>query len=368
MSTIRGPFISKMQRFIVGALIFQLFGSYSIAQTTDNIQAFTHISHSICEADVIVQNEDIDCIAVEGGFVIAPKKYSLQSKTDFESAHSRFKDIVADFNGPIALIVGFNKANDLKALFDKNDILTIGMPTNIERQEMIGTGIRKAIKQVNPTLPPEEVEKFVKQALERSIGETATSSLSESGLMQHELCHTWLNAYVQSLTQDDKALPQTYAAYGTGLPDWLDEAVAVSCESERDRERRMTDLGRIRNAGMLVPLARFLEAHHPRNGRKVTSEGQASSTSQSDVTVSVKINAPGSISPTLAFYSQAYGVLNFLSEFSGRPDISQRIIDAFVKGGDARAVVLSSVRRKQKRLSLNELEQLWAQWLITDVR
>ena len=368
MSAIKFLLISKKQHFVVTALILTLLGSLSTVQASNNVPtSASHVSYAPCSADLIINDKEIDCTVIEGSVVVSPKKYSLQSVTDFRSAHIRFEHIVADVDGPIALIVGLSQSSEIKALFDKNNILTLNMPTNVERQDMIGTGIRKAIKQINSNLAPEQIEKFVKQALERSIGETVTSSFSESGLMQHELCHTWLNSYVNRLAKGHQPLPQTYAAYGTVLPDWLDEAVAVSCENVGDRERRISDLRRTQAVEMIVPLASFLESQHPRNNRQATFKELTTPESQSEVTVSVKISARGSVSPTIAFYAQAYGVLNFLKEISGRPDIAGQIINAFVKGGDARAAVLNSVTQ-QRRLSLAELEQLWAQWVKSNAR
>lgn len=360
-------FNPKYQMFIASVLAVYLFNVTHEAKASNTARLLDgSVNSTDCPVNFKFEYKNVDCTVVEGGIVVASKEYSSEAVSDFQSARSRFQKNVGVFNGRIALIVGLKKANELKEFFLKNGLLALIMPTTGERQDMIRAGIMKAIKQMNPEIKPDESEKFVAEAMKRSIGKTPESSLTESSLMQHELCHTWLNVYVHDRTQAGKPLPATYAAYGTRLPDWLDEAVAVSCEDEVDRNRRFSYLQRSQTANAGIPLAQFLKMQHPRNTRsndQANLDQQKASKSESRMTVRVAIRPPGEFDLTTKFYSQARGIHKFLNEISDKQDILGRIAEEYVRGSDLQAAILNLVKREQRSVSMAEVDALWVQWL-----
>lgn len=365
-------FGSKIRGVALAISIIYFFSHISIAQAsniptkydTNNVISLNKPdSSSICQNDLILKNKEIDCIAVEGGFVVAPKEYSSQAISSFESAHILFQDIVGIFKGKIALIVGMDRSDSLRGLFKANHITSINLPTVAERQDMIRAGIARAIHQLNPSLSPSDTDKFTKQALELSIGQTATATLSESGFTQHELCHAWLKVYVHDFTKGNRSPSQARAVYGTILPDWLDEAIAVSCESETDRGRRLNDLVRAKSANELISLTNLLEMSHPRNNRKINSEEQIASKNNKNVKVSVRIIESGQISPTTIFYAQSYGFLKFLREFTKNQNIAEKIINEYLNNNDS----VNSIKYISSISEFNNLNLNWIKWQLQNL-
>lgn len=361
-------FDSIAKRSVLIVAILYLCGGISTMQAADSIKMPKNQAPSgICQNDLFKKNKAIRCIAIDRGIVIAPKESFSQAVSDFESARMRFQNNVVMTSERIALIVGLVNSDASKDFMRKSGFFALVLPTSRERQDMIRAGLAKAVKDVNPDIKAKDAEKFVEQALARSIGQNAAASLSETGFAQHEICHTWLNAYVYSRIQKYKPLPRTHAAYGTALPDWLDEAIAVSCENETDRNRRRNDFRRTQAADAVIPLADLLKMQHPSNSRISDSQAQAISNAKTDVTVTVQIRDSGTVSPATAFYSQSYIFLDFLKDISTKQDVFRMIVDEFVKDGDPLRSIMSAIKHEQESIDFEKLNSLWQSWLLQNV-
>ena len=84
-------------------------------------------------------------------------------------------------------------------------------------------------------------------------------------LLRHELAHVMSNATIY-----DGPIRTPAHSYGTALPDWLDEALAIWGESDAGRNRRIERLKEL-DLDSIPDLTAILTARHPKEGDSMPS-------------------------------------------------------------------------------------------------
>ncbi len=350
----------KVGLFIAFLTMFSI--CYPIQGQVYDYSVFSEVheqnAHKWCQS---IEETDVMCAETRGGIVIAKKDYFPETFSYFNSSRDIFETNVGRADGRIMLILGSDLYKYADYADTKNQFYTITIPTPSERQDLIKISLIDSLKKMNPNIRTEDSEAFVKLVLDRSFGDSDEASMSEGGFLQHELCHAWLNLYVTEAESKVRPLPPIDAAYGSGLPDWMDEAVAISCEGDADKERRLVQLQRAYNSNAIKPLSSFLTQRHPY--RSSNPGNQSASGSENAVTISVQINSSGTVGEATAYSAQSYGTMKFLQFKTNNPRILGSIIGDVIRGSDPVSAVLKSIVLTRDRSNLDKVEQLWRTWL-----
>jgi hypothetical protein len=161
----------------------------------------------------------------------------------------------------------------------------------------------------------------------------AGAQMSAEGYLTHEAAHRI--AYAMLYPSGDEDVIDSVPAYGSPLPDWLDEALGQLTEPADDQHARMAPL----SDGPIIyalPLRRFLYMPHP------ALQG-----------------VPAGAPLRRVFYGQSIAFALFLSERGG--------IDGFrefvraLRGGQTQGVALTSIPGLPA--DGGELEATWLAWL-----
>ena len=173
--------------------------------------------------------------------------------------------------------------------------------------------------------------------------------------LTHEAAHMQLVLTVNFNASDD--LKAAFNGYGSFLPDWLDEAVAVYHEPDSlklDRRRRC-------NPGAIIPLKNFftmshpgtpattqvvtIEAKTPEEARKKFAAFKASQHAALKQTAEALKNDSVSVD---RFYSQALAVIEYLTARGGLPFV--RFVLVQQNAGKSFDQILVNWRAKQKEI------------------
>jgi hypothetical protein len=128
-------------------------------------------------------------------------------------------------------------------------------------------------------------------------------------VLPHEIAHLLLAA---RFFPDNPAAPA--GGYGTPLPDWLDEAVAIWAEPDASRERRLQQARELPPARQ--DLRTILASPHPAAGRTASYIARDGTARQADDAL-------------WAFYPQAIAVLAFVHERGG-PTAVQELVQRLI--------------------------------------
>lgn len=167
-------------------------------------------------------------------------------------------------------------------------------------------------------------------APERELGGGAR--LSNAGYIAHETAHRMATAM---LYPGDSAPSPAPGGYGSALPDWADEALALLVEPAVDQQAR---LGLLFADGMIyaLPLRRFLYMAHP---------------ALSDMPVGGPVRR--------VFYGQSLAFALFVRARAG--DEGLRALVGALRDGRSQGVALTGIRGLPADGGL--LEQEWLAWL-----
>jgi hypothetical protein len=139
-------------------------------------------------------------------------------------------------------------------------------------------------------------------ALSRAGGEF---DLTRRGILAHEICHKYA---FQAFEQ----------AWGGGrvFPDMLDEAAAISCESEQMKAERISQFAEQFAKGAAIPWHEFLATKHPfKDGEAMKELRRLAGAGRGAVTFDISPGSPYEAKIGI-FYSQAAAFGAFVSERS----------------------------------------------------
>jgi hypothetical protein len=109
-------------------------------------------------------------------------------------------------------------------------------------------------------LKESDIEAFGYDSREELLDSFIESS-TEIGVAGHEVGHYLLDLWLRRTPKDEKILrDEAFTPYGTPLPDWMDEAFAIRCETEEGRNRRVVAYRD--NKSARIPLAELLYKPH----------------------------------------------------------------------------------------------------------
>lgn len=147
--------------------------------------------------------------------------------------------------------------------------------------------------------------------------------------LAHEACHLFLNAY-------ENGHSQIADGYGHGqTPDWFDEAVAISCEGEELKQRRINHFSNNKNK---LSLKDFVTQAHPMmEGLSGALNKAKTETSSEEKNKGVRIfTLQGDFNnedaeKSYLFYSMACAVGNWITE--NDPEAWVRLFKHYISGG-----------------------------------
>lgn len=161
----------------------------------------------------------------------------------------------------------------------------------------------------------------------------AGRQMSADGYLTHETAHRI--AYAMLYPPGEESAAETGPAYGSPLPDWLDEALGQLTEPESDQRARLAPL----SEGSIIyalPLRRFLYMPHP------ALQG-----------------VPAGAPLRRLFYGQSLAFALFLQERGGA-DGFRGFVRA-IRGGQTQGVALTSIPGLPG--DGGDLEAAWLAWL-----
>ena len=175
------------------------------------------------------------------------------------AAGQSFEDQFGVSTPPSVIIPGGSIASDLSERLTENGYV-VKMPwiRPQDRDALIETQIRKQVEAQMAGKPQAAIESMVKAALAQ-VQKPSSSAFDRTDLyaLAHEMGHKWFIAGFAKRGEE-----QSGHAYGGWAPDWLDEAAAISLESDDSQKRRralFVEMGQDRR----VPLSDFLSMDHP---------------------------------------------------------------------------------------------------------
>jgi hypothetical protein len=105
-------------------------------------------------------------------------------------------------------------------------------------------------------LKESDLEAFGYDSREELLDSFIESS-TEIGVAGHEVGHYLLDLWLRRTRKDEKtSKEEVFTAYGTPLPDWMDEGFAIRCETQEGRNRRV--IAYRDNKSARIPLAELL--------------------------------------------------------------------------------------------------------------
>jgi hypothetical protein len=174
--------------------------------------------------------------------------------------------------------------------------------------------------------------------------------------LTHEAAHMQLLFAVNF--RSSESLKAAYNGYGSFLPDWLDEAVAVYHEPEGLKAERRKRF----NPAMRIPLREFFTMNHPgtpkaphrvriaartaEEARRKLAEYTASQNDSLRKTTQELTRERGSVD---AFYCQALAVIEYLTARGGLPFFRYAVV--MQNGGLRMDEILRDWRAKQREVS-----------------
>lgn len=216
-----------------------------------------------------------------------------------------------------------------------------------DRDRLLESQVRRQVEDQMDGRPPALIEAAMQSALQQL---RATRTVAEGRIdlsaLSHELGHKW---FMTEFSKDGES--GTGHAYGGWAPDWLDEAAAVSMESDALKERRRKRVSEMESTDR-IPLAEFLSMEHP--GAQAARELQAgleamgpqnedgetpgSQTSSRAIVLSGKdaedfVAASGG-DRVSDFYAQALLLTDYLEARTGSPSVLAEITTALLDGSN----------------------------------
>jgi hypothetical protein len=158
-------------------------------------------------------------------------------------------------------------------------------------------------------------------------------------------------------------------SYGApSLPDWLDEATAVLCESEQSKAQRLAGMRSQHSREQLIPLAELLTMEHPvakALGAFIAAQRKAamdSAGTRSSNEMMMRVTPPPGMldgARSGQFYAQSYSLAAFLAEREG-PTFLSHLAGVLGRGQTMEDVLKEPGRKLPKDVA--SLERAWKTW------
>lgn len=224
-------------------------------------------------------------------------------------------------------------------------------------QVPVGTSVTFMVDRSGRTIQASYVKKVHRPEV-HAVNFGAAYTAEASGVLGHEACHLYVNAYADAITPwyrvwggDDYGNPF--------VPDWQDEMIATFCESDRQRTFRLQSL----TPETLIPLRDLFKMKHP--GMEFSNLVTSEETSVS----SIQIYSGERVTQTLegipanAYYAQVLAVGMYIHERGG-PEAVQTLLQESIRG---RSIDQALLRVHETAPSipatLSGFEREWTNWL-----
>ncbi|GAK34147.1 hypothetical protein JCM17846_28200 [Iodidimonas nitroreducens] len=147
--------------------------------------------------------------------------------------------------------------------------------------------------------------------------------------LAHEVGHNLFGVVIW-----DEARLETASAYGSGAPDWLDEAAAILMEGDvLNAQRRRAFVKMIEDGIDFIPLDTFLIMHHPVLKRIEREHGTPEPNTPFNVSNSPEATPDASSNETLNFYTQTRGFIDYLLARTSNERVFLEIASHLKAGG-----------------------------------
>lgn len=249
---------------------------------------------------------------------VAPASEIAQMTREVDFAYSRFEKLCKVRPGKITI--------DIRP-----------EPSNSDKREMYlawttADGFRQKLK---ASLPEKAIDGIV-------------AKIQDARPLSHEVGHILHGYYVQQLRAASPNRPKI-STYGSGFThDWIEEAAAISCETEKLRQNRHQEAKS--NLNDLVPLSKLMEMSHP-----VASLPDFKPSGKTGIRVITTDSLPGNPS---AFYAQISVFLEYLDAKVG-PGYLPKLVKADFEG-KTKEEQLNGIGLKG---SLDSVDKDFREWL-----
>lgn len=204
--------------------------------------------------------------------------------------------------------------------------------------------------------------RFWGAAKRRSSGEAGRREPSpRAEVLRHEIAHT---LFIHGIWPR----PESGARYGGSAPDWLDEAAAISADSESSTNKRREKFRSIALDDKLIPLSDYFSMEHPLydSPELLRAIQEASKKVRPGEPIVVQKD-PGKDHKRRsdAFYPQTRGMIDFLLARSGNPRILM-VITRALKDGKAFEEWLSEAGPANGLpTEIDALDRLFRRWAVS---
>ncbi|RUO29734.1 hypothetical protein CWE12_07115 [Aliidiomarina sedimenti] len=198
------------------------------------------------------------------------------------------------------------------------------------RTQAIREQIEAQLSGAGRTPGPEQVERLLERALaQHPPAATSTATTLEPTALRHEVAHKLFIEGVWPSTRPGGT------QYGGDAPDWLDEAAAITAESDEMTAGRRTEFRQLAREEKLVPLGSYLSMTHPvfnnSDLRELMREARERATEEGAAVLSASVSAE-QIAEGRIFYAQTRGWLDYLLQQTGNPQILGNMADTMRNG------------------------------------
>lgn len=355
------PFVSRKALCLSGAVCLGLLCSPAAAD-----------DHGALDAAALCALVDRDCLAGDGIAVVNPQPADAILLEAIKDSHDRFATYFPSTMPMTIVWRGEDAALASDLLRDSlfSDAVILPWLDPAQQQSLIARQVESQIRQVMAGQSEAAIDAMIAQAMSQLPADLQTSTEMdevELGAVQHELGHLWLvRLYENSVGAVDAPDATGERRYGSAMPDWIDEAVAIAMENDALHERRMRDL-RENGSHMFIPLADYFTMEHPTMAR-LREMDQLAPTDDGGSGMRV-IVMNGSDLPDdntdaeLAFYTQGLLFSQFLQARAGSANVLKTIADHLDSGDDMVNWLANQSAYPGLPRTVEELESAWQGWL-----
>lgn len=317
--------------------------------------------------------DDLYCISVDGGAVIAPTPKGQAYAEVLPVAFDRFAQVFAPTEQRIALVVQPEVSQKLASALDASGYKALPWVDSETKAAMLRDSIREQVEAQTASLPEAQRAAVLEQALGK-VGASSPATADpaiEAGAIAHEIGHLLFNSYFDSAEGASTDGPMRY---GSSAPDWLDEAAAVALENEvltRSRYANARAAFEADGTVLAFPLQTYLTMEHPSLRAAQAIQGRrtegAKAVMLSGDEAKAFLEASGG-NPEV-FYRQTRLFIDYLMETSDDPRILHKIARSYRDGGDLADWLAQSGGGNSLPMTLDALEtqfDAWARELLAD--
>lgn len=342
---------------VKGLLIIASFGC-ALAE-----QADAAASDGLCES---LSGLSSTCVETDRGAILAPDAQAANSiAAAMPHAEREFRAYFGFDPGRYLVALG-SEARAEGVRLREGALIVLPWLTAEERRAAAATSVRAGIE---PRLRAAGLsEAQITAQIESAMERLERVDRQEPSIVAHELGHMWLRGLpgVQWVDGDE--------AYGTALPDWIDETAAVLMESgsEEMMRSRRDHFARVRDTTpeLIMPLDVYFSQDHPllRSMHRLRPGAAGAGGPQGGPGVRVvsleESQSSGiNVAAGAAFYSQARVFADYLVSRAGAPSVFASITEALARGETMDAWLRASGARWNLPTSVAALEADWRAWI-----